>query len=180
MRGSVFIATSLDGFIAREDGAIDWLEEWSGGSGEDYGYRAFMESVDCLVMGRKTYEQVLTFSGWPYGEKPVVVLSHRSLAIPDHLADTVEAMSGSPETVAQTLSKRGADHVYIDGGETIRGFLNAGLIHRLIITTIPVLIGAGIRLFGPLSGDIKLHCVQTRQFTDGLVQSEYAIPGDFV
>lgn len=175
MNGSVFIATSLDGFIAREDGAIDWLEQWSGESDEDYGYQAFMETVDILVMGRKTYEQVLTFGEWPYGEKPVVVLSHQSLTIPEDLPGSVEVMSGSPEVVVRRLAERGAGHLYIDGGRTIQSFLAAGWIQRLIITTIPVLIGAGIRLFGPLSRDIGLHHVVTRQFPDGLVQNEYTV-----
>ncbi len=182
MKASVYIATSLDGSIAREDGSLDWLE----GSGEevskddkpqneDYGYKAFMDSVDALVMGRNTFEKVLGFGGWAYGEKPVIVLSSRSLQIPEHLSKTVEAMSGSPEEVVARLSERGMKHLYVDGGVTVQRFLRAGLIQRLIITRIPVLIGAGIPLFGPLEQDIKLRHIRTQSYPSGFVQSEYEV-----
>jgi dihydrofolate reductase len=150
----------------------------SGGGGkdrEDYGYKAFMDTVDVLVMGRNTYEKVLTFVDWPYGTKPIVVLSSRSLAIPGHIAKSVESISCSPTELVSRLGARGAKHLYIDGGKTIQGFLNAGLISRLIITRIPVLIGSGIPLFGPLEHDIKLRHIETRQFSNGLVQSEYEV-----
>lgn len=176
MKATVYIATSLDGFIARENGEIDWLP--GGGveeSGEDYGYKDFMATVDVLVMGRKTYEKVLTFKEWPYGDKPVVVLSHHPVPSPKEIARTVESMSGSPAEVASRLSARGAKHLYVDGGKTIQGFLNAGLIQRLIITTIPVLIGGGIPLFGPLTRDIRLRRIETRSFPNGLVQSAYEV-----
>jgi len=175
MQTSAYIATSLDGFIARENGELDWLPAGGGEGGEDYGYKAFMETVDFLVMGRNTYEKVLTFGEWPYGDKPVVVLSTRALSIPSHLARTVETMSCSSSEVVSRLSARGAKHLYIDGGKTIQGFLNAGLIQRLIITRIPVLIGRGIPLFGPLTRDVKLLHLETRQFSSGLVQSTYEI-----
>ena len=181
MKASVYIATSLDGFIAREDGSLDWLE----GSGEeisqgenqggDYGYKAFMDSVDALVMGRNTFEKVLGFGGWAYGEKPVIVLSSRSLQIPKHLSKTVEAMSGSPEEVVERLSERGMKHLYIDGGVTVQRFLRVGLIQRLIISRIPILIGAGIPLFGPLEQDIKLRHIRTQSYPSGFVQSEYEV-----
>jgi len=173
---SVYIATSLDGFIARENGNLDWL--LSGGDGEnreDYGYKTFMETVDFLVMGRNTYEKALTFGDWPYGTKPVVVLSSRPLAIPAHIAKSVESISCTPTHLVSRLAAHGAKHLYIDGGKTIQGFLNAGLITRLIITRLPVLIGSGITLFGPLERDIKLRHIETRQFSSGLVQSEYEV-----
>ncbi|OGF55731.1 MAG: deaminase [Candidatus Fraserbacteria bacterium RBG_16_55_9] len=176
MKAFVYIATSLDGFIARENGEIDWLP--GGGSeegGEDYGYKEFMDTVDVLVMGRNTYEKVLTFGEWPYGNKPVVVLSSRSLSIPKQIAQSVEAMSCSPAELVSQLSERGARHLYIDGSKTIQGFLDAGLIQRLVITRIPILIGRGIPLFGPLVRDIKLRHIKTRQFSSGLVQSEYEV-----
>src|SRR5690349_4154783 len=117
MNATVYIATSLDGFIAREDGAIDWLPGIdSAGEGEDYGYHAFFDSVDVLVMGRNSYELVRTFDDWPYGTKPVVVLTSRPLEIPQSIAETVEAMSGSPTEVVQRLAGRGAKHLYVDGG----------------------------------------------------------------
>lgn len=176
MKASVYIATSLDGFIARPDGSIDWLNTGeSEEPGEDYGYQKFFDSVDCLVMGRNTYELVRGFDAWPYGEKWVVVLSSRSLQIPKTIAGTVESMSGTPEEVTHHLAQRGATHLYVDGGKTIQGFLAAGLIEELTITTIPILIGNGIPLFGPLPHDIPLRHVETRAFANGLVQSTYEV-----
>jgi len=180
MKASVYIATSLDGFIARTNGALDWLP---GGEGEnageeDYGYQAFMDSVDYLVMGRHTYEMVLSFGGeWPYASKRVVVLSSRPVEIPEQIADSVEWMSGPPRDVARRLAERRARHLYVDGGHTIQGFLAAGLIQQLIITRVPVLIGDGIPLFGHLSHDIQLRHIETRSFATGLVQSRYEIAG---
>jgi dihydrofolate reductase len=174
MKASVYIATSLDGFIARPDGDIDWLGEPSK-DGEDYGYQKFIDTVDFLVMGRNTYEKVLSFGQqWPYS-KPVVVLTSRLLKVPDELAKSVETMSGSPADVVDELSKRGVEHLYVDGGKTIQTFLNADLIQRIIITRIPVLLGEGIPLFGPLNKDIRLMHVETRAFADGIVQCEYEV-----
>jgi dihydrofolate reductase len=175
MNISVYIATSLDGFIARTDGALDWLGDAPAEGGEDYGYSQFMDTIDMLVMGRNTFETVLGFSPWPYGSKPVVVLSSRPLDIPESLREHVEAMSGSPAEVVRSLSERGVEHVYLDGGKTIQRFLDAGLVWRLIITRIPILIGEGISLFGPLKHDLKLRHIATRVFPGGLVQSEYEI-----
>jgi len=178
MKASVYIATSLDGFIARANGDIDWLS--GGGSedgGEDYGYKEFWDTVDVLVMGRNTYEKVLTFGEWPYGSKPVVVLSSKQVQIRKHIAKSVESMSCSPSELVSRLSGRGARHLYVDGGKTIQGFLDAGLIQQLIITRIPILIGSGIPLFGPLTHDIRLRHIETRQFANGLVQSKYEVAG---
>ena len=173
VKASVFIATSLDGFIARANGDIDWLPP---GGGEEHGYDAFMATVDALVIGRKTYETVLTFDTWPYGKKPVYVLSTRELA-PALPGAMVERLSGAPTKIVAQLAARGVGHVYVDGGITIQGFLQAGLIQRLIVTRIPVLLGAGIPLFGALDRDIALRHVGTRQYASGLVQSEYAVDG---
>lgn len=173
MKASVYIATSLDGFIARPDGSIDWLGEPSD-DGEDYGYQKFIDAVDFLVMGRNTYEKVLSFGQWPY-VKPVVVLTSRSLDIPSDIASKVETISGLPSEVVDELSRRGAKHLYIDGGKTVQSFLKAGLIQRIIITRIPVLLGEGIPLFGPLDGDIRLRHVDTQSFADGNVQCEYEV-----
>lgn len=171
MKASVFIGTSLDGFIARANGDLDWLPS---GGGEPHGYDEFMASVDALVIGRKTYETVLGFDSWPYGEKPVFVLSTRTLA-PAPPGAVVEQMSGAPAEIASRLAARGIGHVYVDGGITIQRFLQAGLIQRLIITRVPVLIGSGIPLFGATGRDIVLQHVVTRQYSSGLVQSEYTI-----
>ncbi len=171
MRASVFVGTSVDGFIARANGDLDFLPP---GGGEPHGYDEFMALVDALVIGRKTFETVLTFDTWPYGEKPVFVLSTRTLA-PAPPGAVVERMAGDPAEITSQLAARGIRHVYVDGGITIQRFLQAGLIQRLIITRVPVLIGAGIPLFGVTQRDIVLRHVATRQYASGLVQSEYEV-----
>jgi dihydrofolate reductase len=171
MKASVFVGTSLDGFIARLNGALDFLPP---GGGEPHGYDEFMATVDALVIGRKTYETVLAFDAWPYGGKPVFALSSRPLA-PAPVGAVVEHLSGEPTEIAARLDARGIEHVYVDGGVTIQRFLKAGLIQRLIVTRVPVLIGSGIPLFGALEGDIELEHVGTRQYASGLVQSEYEV-----
>lgn len=175
MKATVFIATSLDGFIARDDGNLDWLHAaGSSPDGEDYGYRAFMKTVDALVMGRHTYETVLGFDKWPY-DKPVFVLATRPVEVPASVRGAVELTSGEPAELLARLASRGIEHVYVDGGRTVQRFLEAGAIQRLIITRIPVLIGRGIPLFGPVSRDIHLRHVDTRHYRNGLVQSEYIV-----
>jgi len=168
VRGSVFVGTSLDGFIARLDGGLDFLPH----EPEPHGFEEFLAEVDALVMGRKTYDLVLGFGKWFYGQKPVFVLSSRDLG-PAPAGAVVERVSGSPSKIAGDLSDRGIEHVYIDGGDTIRQFLRAGLIDRFIITRVPVLIGSGIPLFGGLEHDLPLRHVGTKTFPSGLVQSEY-------
>lgn len=171
MQASVFVGTSVDGFIARANGDLDFLPA---GAGEPHGYDEFMATVDALVIGRNTFETVLGFGAWPYGAKPVFVLSHRPLpAVPS--GAIVERMNGAPASIAHELAGRGIGHIYVDGGATIQDFLGAGLIDRLIITRVPVLIGSGIALFGTLNHDIKLEHVVTRQYASGLVQSEYRV-----
>ena len=168
---SVFVGTSVDGFIARVNGGLDWLPS---GGGEPHGYDEFIASVDTIVIGRKTFETVLGFGGWAYGKKPVVVLSSRPIATAPAGA-VVERMSGAPTEIVAQLETRGIRHIYVDGGITIQRFLEAGLIDRLIITRVPVLIGSGISLFGPLTRDISLKHVATRHYPSGLVQSEYVV-----
>lgn len=174
MKASVFIGSSVDGFIARTNGDLDFLPP---GGGEPHGYVEFMDTVDALVIGRKTFETVLAFDTWPYGGKPVFVLSTHKLAAAPSGA-VVEQMSGDPSEIAAQLDARGIQHVYVDGGLTIQGFLRAGLIQHLIITRVPVLIGDGIPLFGTLPHDVRLHHVGTRQYPSGLVQSEYQVVVD--
>jgi dihydrofolate reductase len=171
VNASVFIGISVDGFIARLNGDLDFLPA---GGGEPHGYAEFMETVDALVIGRKTYEIVLAFETWPYAEKPVFVLSTRALASAPAGA-VVEHMSGEPAEIVSQLETRGINHIYVDGGITIQGFLRAGLIQRLIITRVPVLIGEGVSLFGPLSHDVRLEHVATRDYPSGLVQTEYRV-----
>jgi dihydrofolate reductase len=172
MRASVFIATSLDGFIAREDGALDWLPT---DGGEPHGYDEFIATVDAIVIGRNTFETVLSFEAWPYGTKPVIVLSTTPEALRAPDGAVCDMMAGTPAEVVARLSARGFKHLYVDGGLTIQGFLKAGLIQRLIITRIPVLLGRGIPLFGPLSHDVRLEHVGTRSYPSGMVQSEYRV-----
>ena len=178
MIASVYIATSLDGYIARENGDVDWLSAENGaGDGEDYGFQEFMASVDVLVMGRNSYDKVLSFGEWPYGNKKVVVLTSRPLHIPANIANTVDSRSCSPIELIDQLSEGGANHIYVDGGKTIQSFLAAGLIRQIIITRIPILLGTGIPLFGSLKEDVNLKHIETRSFSNGLVQSRYEVSG---
>ncbi|MGE0353617.1 MAG: dihydrofolate reductase family protein [Gemmatimonadales bacterium] len=167
----MFVGTSLDGFIARPDGALDFLPA---DGGEPHGFDEFFASVDALVIGRKTYETVLGFGGWAYGKKPVFVLSSGPIAAAPPKA-VVEHLSGAPADIVAQLEARGIRHIYVDGGITIQRFLAAGLIQRIIVTRVPVLIGSGIPLFGPLPHDVILKHVGTRHYPSGLVQSEYAV-----
>jgi dihydrofolate reductase len=172
MKASVFIATSLDGFIARPDGGLDWLPP---NGGEPHGYTEFIATVDAIVIGRNTFDKVLTFDAWPYDKKQVIVLSTRPLDVLPPDGAVCEVMAGAPGEVVTRLAKRGMTHLYIDGGVTIQRFLEAGLIQRVIITRIPVLLGSGIPLFGALSRDVRLVHIATRSYSSGLVQSEYVI-----
>jgi len=172
MRASVFVGTSVDGFIARRSGDFDFLPE---GGGEPHGYNEFMSSVDVLVIGRNTYEKVLTFEKWPYAEKRVVVLSSRAIDVSNVRGAAIEHMSGSPAEITDRLAASGASHAYIDGGITVQRFLHARLIQRLIITRVPVLIGEGIPLFGSLPHDVQLRHVDTKTYPSGMVKSEYEV-----
>lgn len=176
MKASVFIATSLDGFIAREDGDLTWLDSVNDvQSSEDYGYAAFMASIDVLVMGRNTFEKVLSFGDWPYAEKHVVVLSHRSIVFPELLTNKIEVSALTPAELLIDLAERGYNHAYIDGGKTIQGFLRSGLINEITISRIPTIIGGGISLFGELACDISLSHLSTQAYESGLVQSKYKV-----
>ena len=175
MKVSVFVGTSLDGFIARKNGDFDFLPA---GGGEPHGYDEFIASVDTIVMGRNTFEVVLKLGGgWPYGKKRVVVLSSRPVDLSAARGGLVEQMGGAPAQIVEQLAASGARHLYVDGGITVQRFLRAGLVQRLTITRVPVLIGEGIPLFGPVARDIALRHVQTRSYASGLVQSEYEVVG---
>jgi len=172
MKLSVFCGVSVDGFLARPNHALDFLDA---GGQEPHGFEEFYGSVDVVVIGRKTFEVVLTFGTWPYGKKPVIVLGSRPLDFSAVKDGVVEQMSGEPAEIARKLKSRGLEHAYIDGGMTIQRFLAAGCVDRLVITRVPILIGAGIPLFGPVPRDISLRHVATRTYKGGLVQSEYEI-----
>lgn len=172
MTVSVFVGTSVDGFIARPNGDLDFLPA---GGGEPHGYDEFMATVDALVIGRKTFDTVRAFPEWPYGDKRVVVLSSRPLDLSGVPGGVVEQMAGSPAEIVSKLAASGAHHLYVDGGITIQGFLRAGLVERLVITRVPVLIGDGISLFGALPHDLRLRHVATEQYPSGLVKTEYQV-----
>jgi dihydrofolate reductase len=174
MLTSVFIGTSVDGFIARPNDALDFLPA---GGGEPHGYNEFIATVDVLVIGRRTYEIVLAVPEWPYGDKQVVVLSNRALDFSAVRGGLVEQMSGPPAEIVSKLTARGFQHAYIDGGVTIQQFLRAGLIQRLTITRVPVLIGEGIPLFGAMPKDISLQHISTHHYASGLVKTEYRVIG---
>ena len=176
---AVFVGISLDGFIARLNGDLDWLMGEGGGDSAEYGYNEFIAGIDAIVMGRKTFEKALTFDKWYYGKKRVVVLSNHSidLSVAQARGGIVEVTAGSPAEIVSKLAASGAHRLYVDGGITIQQFLRAGLIHRLIISRLPVLIGEGIPLFGSLPRDIRVNHIATRTYPGGMVQSEYHIIG---
>jgi dihydrofolate reductase len=176
---SVFCGVSLDGFLAKPDGDLDWMtgEGPDDASGQDHGYEAFVADIDTFVWGRKTFEKVMTFDKWHHGDKRVVVLSSKPLDLGPARArgGNIEQMAGEPSGIAAELGAAGAKHLYIDGGLTIQAFLKAGLIQRIIISHLPVLIGQGIPLFGPLGRDVRLKLVASKVFPGGMVQSEYRV-----
>ena len=174
MLASVFIGTSVDGFIARRNGEYDFLPA---DGGEPHGYVEFMAGIDTLVIGRKTLEAVLALADWPYAGKRVVVLSSRALDLSKVHKHNVEQMAGEPAEIVARLEASGAKSLYVDGGDTIQRFLRAGLIQRLIITRVPVLIGDGIALFGSLPRDVRLQHVATQAYASGMVQTEYRVIG---
>lgn len=176
MRMSVFVGSSLDGFIARKNGSLDFLPAVSG---DPNGYSEFLASIDACVIGRKTYEWIVdwmrrTGGDWPY-DKPVMVLTRkpRRLRLPP--AVTCEARNCTPRQAVALLERRGLRSVYVDGGQTVQGFLRAGLVGRIIINRYPVLIGQGVPLFGELPRDIRLKHISTKTYPNGLVKSEYQV-----
>jgi len=172
MTVSVFVGTSVDGFIARRSGSFDFLPE---GGGEPHGYTEFMATVDAVVMGRNTWDVVLGLGGWPFVDKRVVVLSTRPVDLTPAAGHPVEQMAGTPAEIVAKLAASGAHHLYVDGGITVQRFLQAGLVDRITITRVPVLIGDGIPLFGVLPRDLRLRHVATQQYESGLVKSEYEV-----
>ncbi len=171
---TVFRGTSLDGFIARADGQLDFLDV-GGASNEDHGFADLIARTDALVMGRNTFDVARAFKPWPYAPLPVVVLTHRPLRLTSGFKGRVEPMSGRPATVVHRLAERGWRRLYVDGGKTTQSFLRAGLVDELVVTRVPVLIGQGVPLFGRVARDIPLTHVRTRALAGGLVQSTYRV-----
>jgi dihydrofolate reductase len=173
--GHMFMAMSLDGFVARQDFGLDWLVKQKT-DGEDHGHSAFMESVDGLVMGSGSFRTLLTFESWPY-EKPVIVLSRAMKPddIPTELRDKVTLSALSPRQLMESLSKHGWKRAYIDGGKIIQSFMRERLIADMIVTIVPILIGEGKRMFGVLEADIDLRLLESKSFPSGLVTSRYEV-----
>lgn len=169
-RGAVFIAASLDGYIARLEAAQAGVP-----AGEDCGYGAFLQGIDGLVMGRRTFEQVLGFPDWPFARRRVVVMSRRGVVVPEALRGSVSVSADAPTALFAQLGAQGLGRVYVDGGLTIQACLRAGLIDELTVTTIPVLLGSGRTLFGPLAGDVGLERLSTVAYDFGFVQSRYRV-----
>jgi dihydrofolate reductase len=184
MRFSVYIATSVDGYIARTDGSVDWLHTYGNqeadmGDDADMGFNSFIESIDCMIMGRGCMEAISCFNlspeQWPYRDARVIVLSKSLTEAPENLKDHVEMYSGAlPELVA-TLKQEGYQHAYVDGGKTIQSFLNLKLITEITLTSIPVLLGEGIPLFGKANQDIRLEKSEAKVFPNELVQVHYEV-----
>lgn len=172
MPNIVYIAASIDGFIAKRDGGIDWLNEIPNPDNSDFGFSEFLKNIDAMVIGRGTYETVLTFNKWPYS-KPVFVLSRTLNSVPKNLSDKMEILKGKPDTIVKELNLRKFINLYIDGGKTIQGFLKQDLIDELIITRIPILLGEGIPLFAELTEEQKFNHVKTDVFNNALVRSYY-------
>lgn len=175
MKISVFIATSLDGYIAKPDGDIGWLMDGRYElEGEDFGYRALYDACDLLVMGRNSFEKVAGFDEWPYVDKRVIVLSTTLTSLPKEMGN-VELFGGSVSELMEMLEMQQCEHIYVDGGKTIQSFLQEGLVTEITITTIPLLLGAGINLFGYLSQPKELHLIAVQGYANGFVQSLYAV-----
>ncbi len=169
----VFIATSLDGYIATSDHGLDWLESLPNPDGNDYGFSAFMETIDAVVMGRGTFEVIRGFRPWPY-PRPVVVASSSLTDVPEDLDGLVTIMSGSPAALVERCTETGYANLYIDGGRLVTSFLEDGLIDELTISCIPVVLGEGIPLFGKLTAPSWWTHRRTTAFPSGIVQSSYS------
>lgn len=184
MKCSVYIATSMDGFIATKDGSVDWLHTAGNadadmGDHSDMGFREFMESVDCLIMGRATMEVIsrfdLTPEQWPYGETRIIVLSNSLKRPPDNLESKVEIYSGYLRQLVATLESEGFSHAYIDGGKTIQSFLDLKLIDEMVLTHAPVILGEGIPLFDKTTQRVSLENASAVAFPNNFVQLRYTV-----
>jgi dihydrofolate reductase len=178
MKTSVFVGASVDGFIARKNGSVDFLAEEEAGP---YGFEQFLETIDAHLVGRRTFDWVRGWmrahgGRWPF-EKPVFVLSGRPARLKIPKGVNCEVMKGTPARVLSRLARRGFRSLYVDGGKTIQAFLRAGRVNRLIVTRVPVLIGDGIPLFGALPHDVRLRHVRTRVLRKRFVQTEYRVVG---
>lgn len=173
---SAFVATSVDGYMARPNGKLDWLKHTvSGDENEDYGYRDFMSRMNCVVMGRKSFDRVARFTEWPYKSKQVIVLSRTLKTVPKDFVDKINLYNGPLELLAVELQYHHVRQVCVEGGEAIQSFFTADLMNNITITHIPILLGRGISLFGDLADDIKLKMIDSKSFVSGFVQSSYQV-----
>lgn len=172
MPNYVYIATSLDGFIADKDGGIDWLNEISAPEGDDLGFSKFLSKIDAIVMGRKTYETVLSFGQWPY-TCPVFVLSNSLKQIDPTLDNKAFLIKGSPKEIVAFLKTKDFHQLYIDGGKTIQSFLEQDLIDEMIITVIPQVLGKGVPLFNESIQSKKYTATQTELLSIGAAKTHY-------
>jgi dihydrofolate reductase len=172
MANFIFIATSLDGYIARENGDIDWLMSWENPAREDYGYSIFIKGVDAIVMGSGTFKTVQHFKSWPY-HMPVFVMSHHAEQLDEVFLDKVQIVQDEPAALVDQLHQQSYENLYIDGGKVIQSFLRQNLIDEMILTRIPILLGSGIPLFGETDKDIYWKHIKTDVFQNGLIQTHY-------
>jgi dihydrofolate reductase len=179
MKASIFIAESLDGFIARKNGDIDWLLNIENPDNDDYGYNDFISRIDAIIMGRVSFEKVLTFPNWLYTKK-VFVLSTKLQSIPENLNERVSIISMTPKETLDYLSEQGYNNFYIDGGKTVQSFLKEDLIDEMIITTVPVILGDGIPLFGILGKELHFKHINSTVYPNGLVKNHYERIKDYV
>lgn len=168
----VYIAQSLDGFIAKIDGDISWLDEFPNPSGSDFGFSDFMSGVDCLLMGRKTFEVVQSFGFWPY-TKPVYVVSNTLESLKEEYKGKALLIKGTPKEMLSILEGEGHKTVYIDGGKLIQSFLAEDLIDKMVITIMPIVLGDGIELFGKIGKELKWEFVKSEVLNEYAVKSEY-------
>jgi len=170
---SVFIATSLDGYIADKNGGINWLHSIPNLDNDDMGYVEFINGIDALIMGRKTFETVLGFDvDWPYN-KPVFVLSNKLTEIPESYKDKAFLVKGKLPEILEQIHEKGLNRLYIDGGTTIRNFLKADLIDEMILTTIPILLGGGSPLFMELPNELNFELTGAKTFLNQITQNHY-------
>lgn len=172
-KNKVFIATSLDGYIADKNGGLDWLQSIPNPNNDDMGYVEFTNGIDALVMGRTTFETVIGFDvPWPYN-KPVFVLSNKLNEIPESHKEKAFLIKGTLMEILDQIHKKGFHKLYIDGGTTIRNFLKEDLIDEMVLTTIPVLLGGGSSLFTELPNELNFELIETKRYLNQITQNHY-------
>jgi len=172
MNNIVYIACSLDGFIARSDGSLDWLMNIPNSDNSDYGFSDFLKSIDAIIMGRKTFETVKKFESWPYSQ-PVFVLSNSMRTMESKYEDKASIVNGSISDIVDKLRQSNLNNLYIDGGQTIQSFLRRDMIDEMIITTVPIILGNGIALFGNIGRELNFEIINCEQINNTLIQARY-------